>query len=95
MLSHSLKLDFNSSKFFVEPTNLDAVNKPKVSFFSILFIVCLRLEQHLSWLLVCVCVCLGVGGHWSIADDVTILGLWVVFGVYPTFLAKCLINLKY
>ena len=47
VLSHSLKLDFNSTKFFIEPTNLDAGNKPKVSFFSILFIICLGVLNNI------------------------------------------------
>ena len=31
-------------------------------------------------------------GHWLVADDVIILGLWVVFWVYPTCLKKVLVT---
>ena len=75
------------TKFFIEPTyNLDAAKNLEVSFFSISFSMFGYLEQQLNWLLVRMYVL--VLGYWWIADDVTILELWLVFGVYLTFFDK-------
>ena len=75
------------TKFSIEPTyNLDAAKNLEVSFFSISFSMFGYLEQQLNWLLVCMYGL--VLGYWWIADDVTILELWLVFGVYLTFFDK-------